>query len=259
METNESKNIELKKVYLFKHFVEFLKIYGQEQYGTDDVNYAAVYNFIIKHNIFSFNDDLDNVVLYGEETLDSEEFKFKVFSFIEKQAIDNYPLFRLFHMSKWLNEKLEQELNNLALQEQKNIFNKSKCYKCVHYTDEIKALYKMRILRIEEILKINPNIDLNNLAIRHAQNCCKRMETRLSYEENQSSCFHSIENFKKYMNKNKIDYPKMWVENPYEYSSGVAWEFRSLSNREKCPYYEENKNMNFEEFIKKYYEVVANE
>ena len=88
-----------KKIYLFKWFIKFLEIYGQETFGeSSSVNWGLVYNEIIGHGVWSMNIELDNLLYNEQESLDSEEFRDKVFSYIEDQVLRGYPIFRLFYL-----------------------------------------------------------------------------------------------------------------------------------------------------------------
>ena len=45
-----------KKMYIFKNFINFLEIYGQENLGCGyEVNWTRVHRMIVDDNIFDFN------------------------------------------------------------------------------------------------------------------------------------------------------------------------------------------------------------
>ena len=56
------------------------------------------------------NMELDNLLYNDSESLDSEEFRDKVFSYIENQVIKGYPIFRLFYLPEKLKKYYEDEI-----------------------------------------------------------------------------------------------------------------------------------------------------
>ena len=143
-----------KKIYLFKWFIKFLEIYGQETFGESaSVNWGLVYNEIIGHSVWSMNIELDNLLYNEQESLDSEEFRDKVFSYIEDQVLRGYPIFRLFYLPEKLKKYYEDELKQEIYENDKKRFNKYKCYRCKHYCYKINVYVGdpgMNIIRIDE-------------------------------------------------------------------------------------------------------------
>ena len=76
MDYNEKENLsENKKIFLFKWFIKFLEIYGQETFGESaSINWGMVHREIIGHDIWSMNMELDNLLYNSDEDLDSEKF-----------------------------------------------------------------------------------------------------------------------------------------------------------------------------------------
>ena len=99
-----------KKIYLFKWFIKFLEIYGLETFGESaSINWGLVHDEIIGHDIWSMDMELDNLLYNDSESLDSEEFRDKVFSYIEDRVIKGYPIFRLFYLPEKLKKYYEDE------------------------------------------------------------------------------------------------------------------------------------------------------
>ena len=71
---------------------------------------GLVYDEIIGHDVWSMNMELDNLLYNDSESLDSEEFRDKVFSYIENQVIKGYPIFRLFYLPEKLKKYYEDEI-----------------------------------------------------------------------------------------------------------------------------------------------------
>ena len=99
MDHNEKERLsDNKKIYLFKWFIKFLEIYGQETFGESaSINWGLVHDEIIGHDIWSMDMELDNLLYNDSESLDSEEFRDKVFSYIEDRVIKGYPIFRFIY------------------------------------------------------------------------------------------------------------------------------------------------------------------
>ena len=104
-----------KKIYLFKWFIKFLEIYGQETFGESaSINWGLVHDEIIGHDVWSMNMELDNLLYNDSESLDSEEFRDKVFYYIENLVIKGQPILRLFYrpekLKKYYEDELKQEI-----------------------------------------------------------------------------------------------------------------------------------------------------
>ena len=83
------------------------------------------------------NMELDNLLYNDREFLDSEEFRDKVFSYIENLVLKGYPIFRLFYLPEKLKKYYEDELKQNIYKNDKKRFAKYKCFKCKHYCDKI--------------------------------------------------------------------------------------------------------------------------
>ncbi len=231
-----------KKLFIFKNFVEFLSIYGSENYGTSaEVDWDKVYGLIMGHSILDLNAELDNV-LYKD--FSSEEFRDAVFSYIEKQVLGGYPVWRLFKMSDWLNSKLEQGLaEQCRIQDEKD-FKRYKCYHCKYYFDEVQILCEgmdgPAIITIEEYWATHTSLKHVNL-IHPRRNCLKRK--MLLEEEDTGKPFHHrlFEKKLPYSGFNRKD----------SYRGSWALEPRHIR---KCPYFEES-GITFSEFIDKNIEI----
>ena len=96
-----------RKVEIFKYMIQFLEIYGNENFGQSaEIDWLRVWEYCSACDILDFNYEIEDLVYNTKD----EEFRDKVFAFVEKQAIEGYPLWRLFKMSKWLYDKCEADL-----------------------------------------------------------------------------------------------------------------------------------------------------
>lgn len=127
-------NANKRAVILLKHFIAFLEIYGQENYGESaDVDWIAVNAFCHSYGLLDFNEELSGLIY----TQDDDEFRDRCFSYIENHILSGYPVWRLFKMSRWLYDKLEMEFNDGIMQYKRKYFNDTKCYRCIHLMQHI--------------------------------------------------------------------------------------------------------------------------
>ena len=116
----EKAQRELRKIDIFKYMIQFLEIYGNENFGQSaEVNWAAVWDYYSHCDMLDFNTEVEDLVYNTSD----EEFRDKVFEYIEHQVVDGYPLWRLFKMSKWLFDKCEEELIQNEHQKDIEYFN----------------------------------------------------------------------------------------------------------------------------------------
>ena len=65
-----------RSILLFKHFIGFLEIWGQENYGENiEIDWFKVYNFTSKYDLLDLREDLEDIVFEENEEL-KEEFAF---------------------------------------------------------------------------------------------------------------------------------------------------------------------------------------
>ena len=130
---------ERRAIEIFQHFISFLEIYGQENFGENvEINWPGVYSNCVEFGLFDENPDVEEIVNVNSE----EEFRDKMFSWIEKQVLDGYPIWRLFKLNNWLYEQLEKELHENEYKKDVEYFNKYKCFTCKYFYDDIYWLDK---------------------------------------------------------------------------------------------------------------------
>lgn len=260
-----------KKIYLFKWFIKFLEIYGQETFGESaSVNWGLVYNEIIGHSVWSMNIELDNLLYNEQESLDSEEFRDKVFSYIEDQVLRGYPIFRLFYLPEKLKKYYEDELKQEIYENDKKRFNKYKCYRCKHYCDKINVyvgdpgmnIMGEAFIDIDTFKERYPNADIASFRLNHHQICDLHKKYFKEFEDYENktkgyiSHFYREKRFNNWIDKHGYtkgaQYPK---DENYPGELKREYELKPLLNRCKCNEYEPIENFTFEDFLKKYVEL----
>lgn len=175
----EKEKAELRKVEIFKYMIQFLEIYGNENFGQSaEVNWARVWDFCSHCDTLDFNYEVEDLVYNTNE----EEFRDKVFEFVEKQAIEGYPIWRLFNMSKWLFDKCEEELKQNEHEKDVEYFNKTKCYRCQYFSHRLRLIFSTPFEpvcsgdfdTINDFRKRYPDAKVKSLS--HIMNCRKREE-----------------------------------------------------------------------------------
>lgn len=244
----DKEKSESRIIKVFKYFIQFLEIYGAENYGQSaEVNWETVWNFVNRCGILDSNIELETLVHYSTD----EEFRDGVFTYIEKQALDGYPLWRLFTMSKWLYNKCEQELHDIEYKKDIEYFNTVKCYRCKNFHNRINTIghtvlepIMSKFFNNVEELK-NYIRDTNYVVQKDWQemNCMKRKKLL----ENKMS--HGRHRF--YKNECNFKYKGFNVDNEGRSHNWILNPMKLLD----CPYFEENKNMTINKFIEIYGEI----
>jgi len=260
---------ENKKIFLFKWFIKFLEIYGQETFGESaSINWGLVHDEIIGHDIWSMNMELDNLLYNEHESLDSEEFRDKVFSYIEDRVIKGYPIFRLFYLPEKLKKYYEDEIKQNIYKNDKKRFAKYKCFKCKHYCDKINVYVGDPAMNISGVIDMSietfkeryPNTDIETFKLIHHQMCDLHEKYFKEFENDETKGFVSFAYREQNFNK--------WIDK-HGYAKGVKfskdeshpdelkrnYELKPLLNRCKCNEYEPIENFSFDDFLKKYIEL----
>lgn len=241
-------NDRARSIKLFEYFIEFLKIFGQENYGESaEVDWYAVYNYCQSYHMLDFNAELEEIIYADND----EEFRDKCFEFMERNIIEGYPVWQLFKMSDWLTKQLNKELHDREEAKDKEYFYKlTKCYRCQYYSEHISAIDKMTGYSYpaqdhnDDVMKQYLNGRYNLL---HTRICGKRKEIihkaeLKAMEEGRSTL--RIEQFVEFeydkFNEERLSRTK-WSVNP--------WTLRD------CPYFCEDPIMDYEHFIRKYLEL----
>lgn len=260
-----------KKIFLFKWFIKFLEIYGQETFGESaSINWGLVHDEIVGHDIWSMNMELDNLIYNDQESLDSEEFRDKVFSYIEDRVIKGYPIFRLFNLPKKLKKYYEDEIKQEIYENDKKRFAKYKCFKCKHYYNRLEVyvgdpsmnIMGVAFMDVDTFKERYPDADITAFRLTHHQRCdlhkkyFKEYEDEINKTKGYVSCLNKEKNFNKWIDKHDYakgaKYPK---DENYPDEIKRTYELKPLLNRCKCNEYDPIENFSFEDFLKKYIEL----
>ena len=224
-----------RSILLFKHFIGFLEIWGQENYGEDiEIDWFKVYNFTSKYDLLDLREDLEDIVFEENE----EIFRDKVYKWIEDQALNGYPIWRLFKLNKWLNDKLEKEFNDEIVKENKKLFNKYKCLKCKYYNDDVHFIgndkYSHSFITEKHLY--------NHSRLLHMINCNKRKQL-LDEKIKHSHIEANIE----------FSYKKFNLDNGWRFGKWTL----DITKHNRCPYFEKDDDMTYEKFIDLYGEFIC--
>lgn len=270
MDHNEKEKLsDNKKIFLFKWFIKFLEIYGQETFGESvSINWGLVHDEIVGHDIWSMNMELDNLLYNDQESLDSEEFRDKVFSYIEDQVIRGYPIFRLFYLPEKLKKYYEDEIKQEIYENDKKRFNKYKCFKCKHYYDKIDVyvgdpgmnIMGTPFIDIDIFRERYPDMDITSFRLNHCQICDLHKKYFKEYENDTTKgfvpSFDKGKVFNKWIDKHGYTKGTKYPEDE-NYPGELKREYRlkPLLNRCKCNEYDPIENFSFDDFLKKYIEL----
>lgn len=119
-------------IILFKYFIEFLEIWGQENYGENtEIDWPKALRECQKLGLFDFNQSLEEVIY----TKTDDEFRDLAFKWIENKVLSGMAIWRFFKLSPWLLQKLEEENTANLIEFQKAKYKKHKCFRCKYYRD----------------------------------------------------------------------------------------------------------------------------
>lgn len=250
-----------RKVDIFKYMIQFLEIYGNENFGQSaEVDWAAVWNFCSKCDMLDFNPEVEELVYNTTE----EEFRDKVFSFLDKQAVEGYPLWRLFTMSKWLYDKCEEELIQNERKKDREHFYKTKCYRCKYLQCKVHVLFstafepivsetfssidefKERYRNVTEVKTLN--CDMTCLKREELLNEAYQKELRKP-----CSCYSGAFGERRFREEYRFKYSKFDYRDESQEDSGKEWDLIP-SVLKRCNYFEES-DMTPEKFEKLYYQI----
>jgi len=249
-----------KKMYIFKNFINFLEIYGQENLGCGyEVNWTRVHRMIVDNNMFDFNDELEEVIYHNDERFDSEEFRDKCYKYIEDQILKGYPVWHLFNLSKHLTKVLQDEEDRQTMEMYKKKYNSHLCYKCKHFKNNIIVYEQFNRFHLNDYIERHPGTNPILLNLSHEM-YCKYREERVDYINEHMKEFdihwHDKERgINKQLTKEGFS-SKLLFEKDTQYSYKHDFILKPLLNQCRCKFFEENKDMSFDKYIKENYEVV---
>lgn len=253
-------NISEKKMYIFKNFINFLEIYGQENLGCGyEINWTQVHRMIVDNNMFDFNDELESVIYHDDESYDSEEFRDRCYKYIEEQILKGYPVWHLFKLSKHLTKVLQDEEDKRTMEMFKKKYNKHLCYRCKHFKNNIVVYEKFDRIPIKDYIERHP--DVNPIVLNLSHNMyCKYREERVKYinehEKEFNIHWHDKERgINRQLTKEGFS-DKLLFEKDTQYSYKHDFTLKPLLNQCKCKFFEENKDMTFDKYIKENYEII---
>ena len=136
------------------------------------MDWVKVHNYVCDSNIITSSIEIDNLV-YGDLDPESDEFRDKVYKFIEDHVIEDVSMHTFFKLSPWLKRKLDEEIKNKIRKECEEIFNKSKCLRCKHYIDHITIFDAKTLNRysVEDYIRFHPGEEITHNMIQHHRNC----------------------------------------------------------------------------------------
>lgn len=257
------KNVDsdFRKVEVFKHMVKFLEIYGNENFGQSaEVNWKQVWDYCSRCDMLDFNVEVEELVYHTPD----EEFRDRVFEFIEKQILDGYPVWRLFTMSKWLYDKCEQELLDNERKKDIEYFEKTKCYRCKHFKNKLTIMYNTLFEpfnlkdfdTIKEFKDSVKPIEVKN--VKYNMYCTKREELLNEAYKKKFEGKEFISHFKEsnFKENYRFKYNKFNVGEDDEWEGfrrNNEW-ILNPSKLKRCPYFEES-DMTAERFVELYGEI----
>ena len=227
-------------IQIFKYFIDFLKIWGQENYGENvEINWPAVFKFTNSFHILDFREDLEELVF----TEDDDEFRDKVFTWIENQILSGYPVWRLFMLSGWLNDKLEHEFTDAQINKDIQYFNIIKCYRCKKFSDHVHFIGSDKF---SHSYSTDRDKYVKGYPLLHNMCCVKRCELidEIKVKRGHPMILHEecIEfDYELFNLDSKTQFGSKWKLNPEEH--------------DKCPYFEESE-MTYKQFIDTYGEIL---
>ena len=249
-----------KKMYIFKNFINFLEIYGQENLGCGyEINWTQVHRMIVDNNMFDFNDELESVIYHNDESFDSEEFRDRCYKYIEEQILKGYPVWHLFKLSKHLTKVLQDEEDRQTMEMFKKKYNKHLCYRCKHFKNIIVVYEKFNRIPIKDYIEMHPNANPILLNLSHEM-YCKYREERVKYIGEHMKEFnihwHDKERgINRQLTKEGFS-DKLLFEKDTSYSYKHEFTLKPLLNQCRCKFFEENKDMTFDKYIKENYEII---
>ena len=237
MHVTKKINYDDRGIEVFRHFIGFLTVWGQENYGESvEIDWSKAYRECVSFGLLDFNEALEEVI-YQES---DEGYRDACYKWIENQVLKGFPIWRLFKISDWLSNCYEKELNEIEQQKDLEAFNKNKCYKCKHFVDKVTYIGSDKFSHpISDPSWLTPDSKLL-----HLMSCNKRIE--LSSKNGKSHFFSSHESF---------EYHKFDVDDDTQLGYGSRWHLiPSVLN--DCPYFDEDKEMTFERFLETYREII---
>ena len=231
-------------IQIFHYFIDFLNIWGAENYGESaEVDWGKVYIDCHKFGMFDFNESLEKVVNAENE----EEFRDLTFQWIENKVYEGLPIWRYFKVSKWLEDKLEEEELDKEKKEILSLYKNNKCFKCKYYRDN--AMFFLKSSDMEKLSNLpikNPN-NLYSLKecyeywtdqrILHDESCAKRKELLEEAKKDSFDIFRRDAKLEyEAFNVKSTGYrPEKWRLNPEKLND--------------CPYFEESEEDTFKSFL----------
>lgn len=240
-----STKTEYNTMMLFKAFLSFLEVYGQENFGENvEIDWCKVWSFVNASHVLDFNPWLTELIMTEPN---SEEFEQGVHKFLEDRILNDEPVYELFNLNNWLYDKLHEE--HLAILDNKEIerFNNSKCYRCKHFHDNT-FVYVEMFGQLNQYNYNDPQFKQYavNYPIHHHATCRKRTEIVEQARAELKKEFYHVSD----MDCNEcIDYEKFHFRSRNDHWNCVPQE------HDNCPYFKET-NITYQEYIDIFGELV---
>lgn len=141
----------------------------------------------------------------------------------------------------------------------KKKYDKHLCYKCKHFKNNIIVYEQFNRIRLNDYIERNPGVNPIYLNLSHEM-VCKYREERVEYISDHKKEFNvewnDIERgINRQLTKEGFS-SKLLFEKETPYSYKHEFTLKPLLNQCKCKFFEENKDMTFDKYIKENYEVV---
>ena len=159
-----------RSIMLFKYFIEFLQIWGQENYGENvEIDWCKALAECQKFHLFDLNSELEEVIYSSEE-----EFKDLAFKWVENKVLNGWTIWRLFKLSPWLLSELEEEYSNDEVRQEYNNYLTHKCYRCKYYRDHA-SWFKNTINGMKNV-SVDDELPENEEPLHWRPECAKRID-----------------------------------------------------------------------------------
>lgn len=234
--------------------------YGKENFKENSykLNWISIFTIIV------YNRYYDNLVEYDElrkvfNSNDENLIKEKAFKYFDKIVENGENISKLFIFKDKEDTEKYKKLEKIKyIESQKNKFNSIKCYKCKHFSQIVTAINNDTIeISVNTAMKIeNKSFDeiKYSYLISHKYDCNKREEVVDNLSRNDTYTFDKeLRINKKIEENNEPDHFKFFEKDNILIKN---WSLKPLNINCECKYFEENKDMTFEKYIKENYEVI---
>lgn len=249
------------KIKLFEVAIIFFSNYAKQNFKANSykLNWYKIFNFFINNGTYDSYEEYTNLykMIESDKKCDEKILQKKAYDFFYALINNGEKISDLFIFFDDNDRKiLEEKEKEIKYVEQKNRFDKIKCFKCIHFIDNISCIDNSTYeLNIENIMKEYKSIDevRKNFLIKHQYNCKKRESIIKELMRFDTYPFEKEKRTnKKLEDSNEPENFKYEID---ENGKVHQWHLRLVPSNKECKYFQDS-NITFEEFIKKYYEIL---